>query len=81
MKLFLRGLDYPPNEDLPWKLSFCWFDQKACQLVDQTNRFADAEIEFSDLEKIAVWDTGKLIGEDDEPIFPPEDSVLSVIKF
>ena len=76
MKLFLRGLEFPPNEDLPWKFNFCWFDQKACQLIDNSNRFADNE--WSDLEKLTVWDTNKLVNEDNQPIFPPEDAVLSV---
>ena len=76
MKLFLRGLEFPPNEDLPWKFSFCWFDQRACQLIDDSNRFADKD--WSELEKLAVWDTNKLVNDDNQPVFPPEDAVLSV---
>ena len=76
MRLFLRGLKFPPNEDLPWKFTFCWFDKKACNLIDESNRFAAED--WTDFEKLTVWDTSKLIGEDDAPIFPPEDAVLSV---
>lgn len=76
MRLFLRSLKFPPNEDQPWKFTFCWFDQKACHLIDNTNRFA--AIDWTDFEKLTVWDTSKLITEDDEPVFPPEDSVLMV---
>ena len=76
MKLFLRGLKYPSNEDLPWNFNFCWFDQKACQLIDNSNRFAD--VDWSDFEKLTVWDTSKLVNDRNQPIFPPEDAVLSV---
>ena len=78
MRLFLRGLKFPPNEDLPWKFTFCWFDQKACQLIDNGNRFAADEL--GELGKLTIWDTSKLVGEDNVPVFPPEDSVLSVIN-
>ena len=76
MKLFLRGLKFPPNEDLPWNFSFCWFDQKACQMIDNSNRFADED--WSDFEKLTVWDTSKLVNDNNQPMFPPEDAVLSV---
>ena len=76
MKLFLRGLKFPPNEDLPWKFTFCWFDKKACDLIDSSNRFSDTD--DSAFEKLTPWDTSKLIDEDDDPIFPPEDSALLV---
>ena len=73
MKLFLRGLKFPPNEDAPWKFTFCWFDQATCQLIDNANRFAD-----QNLNDLTLWDTSKIVNEDNTPFFPPTDAVLKV---
>ena len=76
MKLFLRGLKYPPNEDQPWRINFILFDQEACDLIDNANRYADQD--QTELQKCFIWNTANLTDDFDEPVFPPERSVLKV---